>query len=128
MYRVYDNLEDEWVAKDVYLAPNGNLVMIKQVMGLFKSPIVLDSNRFIYHRSIGLQDVNGIEVFEGDYIQAKIDEDKSVIGLVVFAEELAAYIVLVEETNEFYTLGSDVADLIEIVGNVFDEIGDKKYS
>ena len=128
MMRIYDNLEEKWVTKDVYLAPNGDLVMIKQVMGLFKSPIVLDSGRFIYHKSIGLQDVNGIEVFEGDYIQAAVDEDKSVVGLVVFAEELSAYIILIESTNEFYTLGSDVADLIEIIGNVFDGIGDKKYS
>ena len=69
MFRVYDNLEDKWIAENVYLAPNGDLVMIKQIMGLVKSPIVLDTDRFTYHRSIGLQDVNGIEVFEGDYIQ-----------------------------------------------------------
>ena len=127
-YRIYDDEREEWVAKDVYLAPNGDLVAVKQIMGLFKAPIILDRGRFICHRSIGLQDVNEVEVFEGDYIRAIVDEDKSVTGLVVFAEELSAYIILIEETNEYYTLGCDVSELIEVVGNVFDGIGDKKYN
>lgn len=128
MFRVYDNVKDEWVDDNVYLAPNGDLVMIKPIIGLVKSPIVLDPNRYIYHRNIGLQDVDDNEVFEGDYLLARIDEDKEVVGLVTFAFELSAYIILVEETSEFYTLGSDVTEFISVIGNVFDGIGDKKYS
>lgn len=128
MFRVYDSERERWVAEDVYLSSSDELVIIKQIMGLVKSPIVLDKSRYICHQSIGLQDVNGEEVFEGDYLLCKIDENKSVIGLVTFAEELSAYIVLVEETNEFYTLGSEVAELIQIIGNVFDGFGDEKYS
>ena len=128
MFRVYDNLEDKWIAENVYLAPNGDLVMMKQIMGLVKSPIVLDSDRFIYHRSIGLQDVNNEEIYEGDYVQADVDVDKSVVGLVVFSEELSAYIILIEETSEYYTLGSSVMEYISVIGNVFDGIGDKKYN
>ena len=128
MFRVYDSELERWVAEDVYLSSSDELLIIKQIYGLVKTPVVLDQSRYICHQSIGLQDVNGEEVFEGDYILCKVDEDKSVVGLVTFAHELSAYIVLVESTNEFYTLGESVVEFIEIIGNVFDGFGDEKYS
>lgn len=122
VFRVYDNERNYWL-DDVYMTSSGDLVMIKKTLGLVRYSITLDPSRFIYHKSIDLQDVNGIEVYEGDYLLAKIDEDKEVVGLVVFADELSAYIILVEETSEYYTLGSGVIKSISIVGNVFDGLG-----
>lgn len=128
MFRVYDDKEGCWIADNVYLTQNNELVMIKQVLGMAKMPITLDKDRYIYHRAINLRDVNGVEVFEGDYVLAKVSEDKSIIGLVTFAEELSAYIVLSVNDTEYYTLGSDVSEFIEVVGNVFDGCDDKKYN
>ena len=121
MFRVYDTKERRWIWNNVYLTPNGELFMIKQsVFGLVKIPLALNPDRYVYHKAIDLWDKNQARVYEGDYIKAQVAEDKTVLGMVVFAEELSAYIILCEESDEFYTLGKDVCDLIEVVGNVFD--------
>ena len=126
MFRVYDSVKGEWVIGDIYMALNGDLVMMKKVMGLARYPITLDSSRYVCHISIDLQDVNNEEVFEGDYIRARVSEDKEVVGLVCYAHELSSYIILCEDSNEFYTLGSNVSSEIKIIGNVFDGYGDKE--
>ena len=120
-YRVFDNEQKCWVKDNIYLNPNGEIFKIKQsLFGMIKVPLALDSERYIYHRDIGLQDKDGNEVFEGDYIQAKVDENRSVVGLVVFAQELSAYVILCVDSDEFYTLGSEVTEFIQVVGNVFE--------
>lgn len=120
-YRVYDTEKECWVNKDVYLTPKGELFMIKQsLFGVVKIPLKLDESKYVYHKSAGLFDRNNEEVFEGDYIKADISESKSVIGLVSYAYELSAYVILCVESDEFYTLGSEIKDYIEVVGNVFD--------
>lgn len=121
MFRVYDNKERKWIKKNVYLSPNGDLYMIKQsLFGMVKIPLALDANRYIYHRDINLYDKDGRPVFEGDYILAKVAEDKEVIGFVVYAHELSAYVILCVDSDEFYTLGSETTEFIKVIGNVFD--------
>lgn len=130
VYRVYDTVDKKWIKDDIYLNPNGELFLIKQAMfGMVKVPLALDANRYIYHKDIGLTDRAGKEVFEGDYLKAvvgKIDEndenseDKIEIGMVVFAHELSAYIILCTDSDVFYTLGSSTCEHIEVIGNVFD--------
>ena len=121
MFRVYDNERKEWLKDNVYLGVNGELFKIKQsLFGMVKVPLVLSGDRYIYHRDINLQDKNGQEIFEGDYIQAKIDEDKEEIGLVAYAHELSAYVILCVNSDTFYTLGSNVSSEIQVIGNVFD--------
>ena len=121
MFRVYDTKEHRWIWNNVYLAPNGELFMIKQsVFGLVKVPLALNPERYVYHKAIDLWDKNGLQVHEGDFIEATVAEDRRVIGLVVFATELSAYIILCEDSDEFFTLGSEVTELITVVGNVFD--------
>lgn len=121
MYRVYDNEKKCWIKDNVYLSPDGELFLIKRsAFGWTKLPLALSQERYIYHKAIDLWDKNEKQVFEGDYIQAQVDKDKSVIGMVVFAQELSAYVILCVDSDEFYTLGSDVMDLIQVIGNVFD--------
>lgn len=120
-YRVYDNEDKCWIKDNVYLNPDGDLFLIKQsLFGAVKTPLLLDVDRYTYHKDIGLQDRNGEEIYEGDYLLARVDEDKSVIGLVSFVNDLSAYVILCTDSDEFYTLGSEVCEFIEIVGNVFD--------
>ena len=47
-------------------------------------------------------------------------EDRIEIGLVTYAHELSAYIILCDASNTFYTLGSETTEFIEVIGNVFD--------
>lgn len=120
-YRVYDTQEKKWIWNKVYLTPSGELYIINQsVLGWTKLPLALSQERYVYHKAIDLWDKNQKRVFEGDYISAQVEDDRRVLGVVAFAPELSAYIILCTESNEFYTLGTDVCDLIEVVGNVFD--------
>lgn len=120
-YRVYDTKKKCWVKDNVYLAPDGELFMIKRMLfGLIKRLPILSPDRYIYHRNINLQDKNSLEIYEGDYIKAQVKEEESVIGFVVYAHELSSYVILCVDSNEFFTLGSEVCELIEVIGNVFD--------
>lgn len=87
---------------------------------MVKIPLALDLERYIFHRDINLQDKNGEEIFEGDYIQARVDENKEEIGLVAYAHELSSYVILCTNSDTFYTLGSNVSSEILKIGNVFD--------
>lgn len=122
-YRVYDKKKKKFVTDNIYLTPEGELVESKKSIWGNKMTFV-DGNRFVYQRYIGLEDKNGKPIYIGDYLMARVDEDKMIQGMVTFAEELSAYIILCFETEEFFTLGTEVVEFIEVVGNVFDN--DKK--
>ena len=119
-YRVYDDKHKKWITENICLRPDGELMMIKKsALGSVKlTP--LSSSRFIYHRDIDLYDKNGVLVHEGDYIRARVAEDREEVGLVAYAHELSAYVILCVNNDTFYTLGSDVSSEIEVIGNVFD--------
>lgn len=120
-YRVYDTKEKCWIKNKVYLTPDGELYIINQsVFGWIKLPLALSQDRYVYHKAIDLWDKKNVQVFEGDYVRAQVAEDRSVIGLVAFAQELSAWVILCVDSDEFYTLGSETTEFIETVGNVFD--------
>ena len=120
MFRVYDNITNQWIKDNVYLNPDGDLFLIKKsIFGRTKKPALLDSDRYVWHQDIELYDKNNNMVYIGDYIKAQVEDNRSVIGLVTYAHEMSAYIILCDD-NKFYTLGSNVCELIEIIGNVFD--------
>ena len=126
-YRVYDTAEKKWLKANIYLSPNDELFLIKQgLFGTIKVPLALDSNRYIFHKDINLYDKRNNLVYEGDFVKAKVDEDKEEIGLVTYAHELSAYIILCTNSDTFYTLGSNVSSEIEIIGNVFDGYKEEK--
>ena len=119
-YRIYDIERNQWIKDNVYLNPDGDLFLIKKsIFGRTKKPILLESDRYIYHNDIELYDKDNNLVCIGDYIKAQVEENRSVIGLVTYEHEISAYIILCDD-NKFYTLGSNVCELIEIIGNVFD--------
>lgn len=119
-YRVYDIERNQWIKDNVYLNPDGDLFLIKKsIFGRTKKPILLESDRYVYHNDIELYDRENKLVYIGDYIKAQVEEKRSVIGLVTYAHEMSAYIILCDD-DKFYTLGSNVCELIEIIGNVFD--------
>lgn len=121
MFRVFDNERKEWIKKNVYLSPNGDLFLIKQsLFGMVKVPLALDSERYICHQDIGLYDKEQTLIYEGDYLKAKVAEDKEVIGMVCYAYELSGYVILCSDSYEYYTLGSNVVSETLIIGNVFD--------
>ncbi len=124
MFRVYDNEKKCWVNENIYMSTNGDLFILKNnnkiIFNADKLTLLQDNGRYICHKDINLYDKDSLLVYEGDYLRAKVSEDRTVIGLVVYAHELSAYVILCVDSDEFYTLGSEVCDLIEVIGNVFD--------
>lgn len=124
-YRVYDKKKKKFVSDNIFLTPDGELVESKRALFGNKLTFV-DNNRFVYQKYIELTDKNRTPIYIGDYVKAQVADDKEIVGMVTFATELSAYIILSFDTDEYFTLGTEVCDLIEVVGNVFDEKKGKK--
>ena len=121
MYRVRDTEKNCWVVDNVFLSPLPEDILYiikKSIFGCAKLEVAPDT--YVYQRYIELTDKNLAPVFEGDIIRAQTDEDKFVTGIVVYAEEFSGYIILCHETNEWFSLGTEVSEHIEVIGNVFD--------
>ena len=119
-FRVYDKKKKRWVKDNIYLTTDGELVESKK--SLFGNKLTFTSdNRFVYQKSIDLTDKNGTEIFVGDYLKADVSADKQIRGIVTYAEQLSSYVILNFETDEYYTLGEYIKELIEVDGNVFDD-------
>ena len=123
-YRVFDKKKKKFVTDNVYLTPDGELVESKKSFFGNKLTFV-DQNRYVYQKYIELNDKNNTPIYIGDYLVAKVAEDRNVRGVVTFAEELSAYIILCFDPDEYFTLGTDVCDFIEVNGNVFDDLKKK---
>jgi hypothetical protein len=120
-YRVYDIERNQWIKDNVYLNPDGDLFLIKKsIFGRTKKPILLESDRYVYHNDIGLFDKNENLIYIGDYVRAQVEENRFVIGVVNCAIDPAAYAILREDIEECFILGSEVCQFVEIIGNVFD--------
>lgn len=121
IYRIFDTVEKKWEKDNIYLNPEGELFLIKQtILGFVKIPLALSQDRYVYHRDIDLCDKNGVMIYEGDYIRARVAEDRIVTGIVTYARELSSYIMLCTTYDEYFTLGTEVCEFIEVIGNVFD--------
>ena len=125
-YRVYDKKKKRFITDNIYLTPEGELVESKKSLWGNKMTFV-DQNRFVYQKYIELDDKNNVSVFMGDYVKAQVAEDREITGLVTFAPELSSYVILCFDSDEYFTLGTEACQLIEVVGNVFDDLKkDKK--
>lgn len=120
-FRVYDKKKKRWITDKVYLTPEGDLFKLGKSMLGWSKPTFISENRYVYHNAIGLEDKDGRPIYMGDYLEAQVAEDRIVKGIVTFANELSAYIILCFDSDEYFTLGSEVSNYIKVIGNVFDE-------
>ena len=120
MYRVYSKKDKKWIADKIYMSQDGDLYILKNSIfsGVKLEP--LEEGMYVCHDDINLYDKENKLIFEGDYLEAEISEDETVIGLVAYVSELSGYVILCVNSDTFYTLGSEVSERIKIVGNVFD--------
>lgn len=120
-YRVYDKKKKKFVTDNVYLTPDGELVESKKSLFGNKMTFV-DQNRFVFQQAISLTDKNGTPIYIGDYLKAQVTEDKEITGLVTYSEQLSSYVILSFTTDEYFMLGEPVSELVEVTGNVFDDL------
>lgn len=120
-YRVYDKKKRKFITDNVFLTPDGELVESKKSLFCNKMTFV-DQNRYVYQRAINLADKNGTQIYVGDYLKAQVSEDKEINGLVTYSEQLSSYVILSFDTDEYYTLGESARELIEVDGNIFDDL------
>ena len=118
-FRVYDKKKKKFIQDNIFLTPDGELVESKKSLFGNKMTFV-DQNRFVYQRDIGLSDKDGVDIYIGDYLEAVVENDEVVRGLVSFAEEMSSYVIFCFENDKWYMLGNDICDRIKVVGNVFD--------
>lgn len=119
--RIYDTKNKHWATDDFYISLKHNelYVLKKGIFGKEQlAPVPKD--RYVVHNNINLYDKNNKLIFEGDYVKAHVSEHKVVIGLVAFIYEISSYVILSENTDEFFALSTDVCKHIQIIGNVFD--------
>jgi hypothetical protein len=102
MYRVYSKKDKKWVTDKIYMSPNGDLYILKNSIFSGAKLELLDEGMYVCHDDINLYDKNDVLVYEGDYIEAKVSEDKTVIGMVAYAHELSSYVILCVNSDEFY--------------------------
>lgn len=121
MYRVYDKKKKCWVNDGILLTPNGELVKSSKSFFRWNRLSYVSQERYICQNAINLYDKNKTPIYVGDYVNAKVAEDREISGIVIYAEELSSYVIICFDIDEYFTLGSQVSDFIEVTGNVFDE-------
>ncbi len=123
MFRVYDKEKKEWIKDGIYLSPNPNsdlYILKKNIFGINKLSLA-SSVRYIVHKSTDMHDTNGFLVYEGDIVEARVDENKIIRGIVSFVNDICSYVILCFDEDEYFTIGEKLSEYIEVVGNVFDE-------
>lgn len=120
-YRVYDKKRKTFISNNIFLTPDGELVESKKSLFGNKMTFV-DQNRYVFQQAINLLDKNDVPIYIGDYLEAVVADDRIICGMVTYAEELAAFIILCFDADEYFVLGQSVCDRIKVVGNVFDDM------
>lgn len=116
-YRVYDTVKNKWINHHIYLSPEGVLFTVKRSLFGWTKKFAPES--YIYHKAIDLFDKNGEMIYEGDFVEAEINENEFIKGLITYAFDLSSYIMLGDD-DKHYFLGTDISEYIEVIGNVFD--------
>lgn len=115
-YRLWNKYKKCWETDCYVISRDGEVYFIDygEICGCFPS------KTHVLQRSVGLKDIHGNEVFEGDIV--KIDYgDESLIGNMEFYD--FAWRIKSKYKNDknlYYPIFCEDIDLIEILGNIFE--------
>lgn len=114
-YRLWNKYEKCWETDCYVISCNGEVYSIDydEICGC------LSSKTHVLQRSLGLKDIHGNEVFEGDIV--KIDYgDELLIGTMEFHDFAWCIKSKYKNKNLYYPIFCESIDLIEILGNIFE--------
>ena len=115
-YRLWNKYKKCWGTDCYTISRNGEVYFIDygEICGCFPS------KTHVLQRSLGLKDIYGIEIFEGDIV--KIDYgDELLIGTMEFYD--FAWCIKSKYKNGknlYYPIFCEDFDLIEILGNIYE--------
>ena len=115
-YRIYDSMEKTWVKDNIYLAPDGILYeKRKSFFGITKLNIIDNIHRYIIHKAIKLYDKNYDYIYEGDLLEAQVEEDKKIREMADVKNEADSLINSTEKSLKDYgdKLSSDEKSKVE---------------
>ena len=117
MYRVYDSKEKCWVRDSFFISPNGDIYMSdKRIFANSHRLSLVSEQRFIVQHEIGINDINGKLIFEGDICKII---GRNVIGVITYIPEHASYYLLDNKNFKYYPLHEkSVGEYAEVIGNV----------
>ena len=120
-YRAWDSANKEMFKDTFAITENGQVVVVEQE-SVASSPDYVFVDHLVIMQSTGLKDKNGKEIFEGDILACKTDDE--VINLNIFwDEEHALFMFESKKYNEQEPLAELVEDNIypfEIIGNTYE--------
>lgn len=126
VFRVYDIEEGKWVKDRCFMDSGENLhIANKTFFGNVKMNLI-SSDRYIYQYEIGLDDINGVPIYEGDICESTDGK----IGVIAYVPEFASYLILDYKTMKHFILTAKIcSENLKVIGNVFEkpekfEIGD----
>lgn len=114
-YRLWNKYKKCWETDCYVISRNGEVYFIDydEICGCF--PL----KTHVLQRSLGLKDIYGNEVFEGDIV--KIDYgDELLIGTMEFHNFAWCIKSKYKNKNLYYPIFCEDIDLIEILGNIFE--------
>lgn len=114
-YRLWNKYKKCWETDCYVISCNGEVYSIdyNEICDY------LSSKTHILQRSLGLKDIHGNEVFEGDIV--KIDYgDELLIGTMEFHDFAWCIKSKYKNKNLYYHISCEDIDLIEILGNIFE--------
>lgn len=114
MFKVYDSKAKKFIKDDFRIGWNDDLFLPVRNFLKWSKNILVPSERFVVFRDIGIYDINGALIYEGDMCRV---DDKNV-GIVTYIPERASYVVLDYE-NDMYFMFRE-GRKVEIIGTFLD--------
>ena len=118
VFRVYDIEENKWVKDKCFMDSKENLhIANKTFFGNVKMNLV-SSDRYIYQYEIGLNDINGVPIYEGDICESTDGK----VGIITYVHEFASYLILDYKTMKHFILTAKIcSENLKVIGNVFEK-------